>query len=247
MAVWYEHDRFWETMPMFSQEIWEAAPEEVDFFIRLLGIGCGASILDLCCGVGRHSLELARRGFQVTGVDRTGAYLETAGRKAAAEGLELELIQCDMRSFVQPESYDAAINLYTSFGYFEDIADDRRVAGNLFNSLRPGGGLVMEMMGKEVLARIYQRRDWQELPDGALFLQDRQVTEDWTWMQSRYILIRDGESSEYAVSHRIYDGAGLRELLLNAGFETVSLFGSLDGRPYDTDAPRLVAVARKAL
>lgn len=246
MAAWHEQDRFWETMPMFRKHHWEVASEEVDSLIALLGIESGASVLDLCCGVGRHSLELSRRGFQVTGVDRTAAYLRTARTKLAAESLDLALIQADMRAFVQPEFFDAAINLYTSFGYFEELADDHRVAGNLFRSLKPGGRLVMEMMGKEVLARIFQPRDWQELPDGALFLQERQVNQDWTWMQNRWILIRDGETSEYAVGHRVYDGAGLRALLLDAGFESVSLCGSLDGQPYDTDARRLVAVATKA-
>ena len=247
MAVWHEQDLFWETMPMFSQQLLDAAPEEVDMLIGLLGVGCGASILDIPCGVGRHSLELTRRGFRVTGVDRTGAYLQTAHRKAVVAGLDLELIQCDMRSFVHPESYDAAINLSTSFGYFDDVADDHRVARNLINSLRPGGRLVMEMMGKEVLARIYQRRDWQELPGGGFFLQEREVDQEWTWMQNRWILIQDGDTSEYTIGHRIYDGAGLKMLLLDAGFEAVRLFGSLKGEPYDTDAPRLVAVATKSL
>jgi SAM-dependent methyltransferase len=152
-----------------------------------------------------------------------------------------------MRSFVRPESFDAAINLYTSLGYFENIADDRRVADNLFRSLKPGGRLVVEMMGKEVLARIFKPRDWQELPDGSFFLQEREVSQDWAWIQNRWILVRRGEMIEYTIGHRIYDGAGLRELLLSAGFQNVRLYGSLEGQPYDRHAPRLVAVAKKAL
>ncbi len=246
MAAWHEQDRFWEMMPMFNQHHWEVALEEVDSLTALLGIRRGASVLDLCCGVGRHSLEFARRGFRVTGVDRTDAYLQRARSKAAAEGLDLTLVQADMRAFVQPESFDAAINLYTSFGYFEEPLDDLRVASNLCASLRPGGKLVMEMMGKEVLARIFQARDWQELPGGAFFLQERRVNQDWTWMENRWILIQDSEKSEYVIGHRIYDGAGLRALLLDAGFESVRVCGDLTGQPYDIDARRLVVVAKKA-
>ena len=248
MTVWHEQNAFWETMPMFSERLWEIAPQQVDAVIALLGLEPGAAVMDLPCGAGRHSLELARRGYCVTGVDRTEAYLHTAHEKAAAEGLDVEWIQADMREFVRPGAFDVILNLFTSFGYFEDPEEDRRVAQNLCRSLRPGGALVMEMMGKEVLARIFLPRDWQELPDGSFFLQERKVIRDWSWMENRWIVVRpDGERHEYVVSHRLYDGAGLRALLLDAGFESVELFGGLEGMPYDTEAPRLAVVARKAI
>ncbi len=245
MGAWHEQDGFWETMPMFGDERWEMATAEVDAVVTLLGIKPGAAVLDLCCGVGRHALQLARKGFRVTGVDRTAAYLQTAREKAAAEHLELELVRDDMRSFLRPLAFDAAINLYTSFGYFEDPTEDRRVAENLYHSLKPGGVLAMEMMGKEVLARIFLPYDWQELPDGSLFLQERRVTRDWTWIENRWLLIKGRQRREYVIGHRIFDGEGLRKLLMSAGFDSVTLYGDLLGAPYDTSAKRLVAVARK--
>jgi SAM-dependent methyltransferase len=246
MNVWHEEDDFWESVPMFTERHLEIAPEEVDFVVSLLGIGPGAAILDMPCGVGRHSLELARLGFRVTGVDRTAAYLKTARERASAWGLDVEWVQADMREFVRPAAFDAAINLYTSFGYFEDPAEDRRVVENLFHSLKPDGALVMEMMGKEVLARIFLPRDWQQLPDGSFFLQERMVTEDWTWIDNRWILVRPGgQHQDFAVGHRLYDGAGLKALLLETGFESVTLYGGLQDVPYDTNAQRLAAVARK--
>ena len=246
MTVWHEEDAFWETMPLFGAKQWEAASDEVEAIVYLLEIEPPGEILDLCCGVGRHSLEFARRGYRVTGVDRTASYLQVARDKAVDEGLQLDLVEEDMRSFVRTGSFDAAINLYTSFGYFEDPEEDRKVVENLFCSLKPGGRLVMEMMGKEILARVFLPRDWQELPDGSLFLQERHVACDWTWMENRWILVRDGERIEHTIGHRIYDAAGLRALLLGAGFESVSIYGSLAGARYDTSAQRLVAVARKA-
>jgi SAM-dependent methyltransferase len=245
MGTWHEEDQFWETVPMFTEGHWQAAPAEIDSILSLLEIEPGARILDLPCGVGRHSLELARRGFRVTGVDRTQAYLSLACEKAAAEGLELEFVQADMREFVRPSRFDAAINLYTSFGYFKDQAEDKRVAANLGRSLKPGGTLVMEMMGKEVLARIFQRSDWQELPDGTLFLQERQVSDSWNWIDNRWIVIKDGQRRDFLIGHRLYEGMGLRALLLEAGFESVLLYGGLGCEPYDTSARRLVAVAQK--
>ncbi|MFN2185484.1 MAG: class I SAM-dependent methyltransferase [Anaerolineae bacterium] len=246
MTVWHEQDEFWETMPMFGQERIEAAPQEVEQVISMLRIEPGARVLDMCCGIGRHSLEFARLGYAVTGVDRTAAYLQTARQAAAAEGLEVEWVLADAREFVRPEAFDHAINLYTSFGYFEEPAEDRLMAENIFRSLRAGGSLMMDLMGKERLARIFIPRSWEQLPDGSLFLQERTIKDDWTWIEVRWILIEDGQQQEFALGHRLYDGAGLRALLLDAGFEMVDLYGDMAGAPYDNEARRLVAVARKA-
>ena len=246
MTAWHEQDDLWETVPLFGPERMEMAPQEVDQIISLLGLQPGAAILDLCCGVGRHSLEFARRGYSVTGVDRTAAYLQTAREVADIEGLVVEWVEADAREFLRPATFDLAINLYTSFGYFEDPAEDRRVAENLFHSLKPGGSLTMDLMGKERLARIFNPRSWDELPDGSLFLQERKISDDWTWINNRWILVKDGQRREFTLGHRLYDGAGLRTLLLDSGFESVALYGDMDGTPYNNDARRLVAVARKA-
>jgi SAM-dependent methyltransferase len=247
MTVWHEQDEFWETMPLFGERLWRIAPEQVEAIISLAQLEPGAAVLDLGCGEGRHSLELARRGYRVTGVDRTAAYLRIAREKAAAGGLELELVQADMREYLRPVAFEAAISMNTSFGYFDDPAENRRVLRNLYHSLKPDGVLVFETIGKEILARIFLPRDWQELPDGSLFLQDRKVSRDWTWMENRWVLVtREGRRREFAVTHEIYDGAGLRSMLLDAGFAAVALYGGLDGGAYDNEAQRLVAVARKA-
>ena len=91
---WYDQDEFWAaTAPvLFHQRRWDKAPEEIDCVISLLGMAPGSRILDLCCGPGRHSLELARRGYKVTGVDRTTLYLEEANARAKKENLEIEFV-----------------------------------------------------------------------------------------------------------------------------------------------------------
>ncbi|MGD9147136.1 MAG: class I SAM-dependent methyltransferase [Anaerolineae bacterium] len=246
MTVWHEQDVFWQTVPLFDQDRLEAAPQEVDGIISMLGLEPPAAVLDLCCGVGRHSLELARKGYRVTGVDRTATYLEIGRQRAGDEGLDVEWIQADMREFVRPQAFDAAINLFTSFGFFEDPAEDQQVVNNLYRSLKAGGALVIELMGKEVLARVFLPRDWTELPDGTLFLQERRVSRDWTWIENRWIVIKDEQRREFEVGHRLYGGQELRRLLQDAGFSSVELYGDLNGAPYDMDARRLVAVARKA-
>lgn len=242
---WHDDDAFWQAVGpgLFDREHLEAAGREVDEVAGLARLEPGARVLDLCCGVGRHSLELARRGFAVTGVDRTAAYLEQARGRARAEGLEIEFVQADMREFRRDSGFDAAINLYTSFGYFDDPAEDRRVLLNIHASLKPGGPLVVQMMGKEVLARIFRERHWDE-SEGCMILQEGRIARDWGWIENRWIVVAGDEVKEFKVEHRLYSGVEFRELLGACGFASAEMFGSLSGAPYDHQAERLVALAR---
>ncbi|NIN00546.1 MAG: methyltransferase domain-containing protein [candidate division Zixibacteria bacterium] len=246
MKTWYEDEAFWETWApfMFSKERWENAAEEVANLISLLKIDPGASVLDLCCGPGRHSLELARRGFSVVGVDRTETYLEKARKQAETEGLDVEFIREDMRSYCKPDSFDAAINLFTSFGFFEDKKEDETVIQNVNRSLKGGGIFLIDTMGKEILARIFRERDWQEI-NGAIMLEERKVTKDWSWMENRWILLKGGKTQEFRFSLRPYSAAELTKLLTECGFAETEVYGNLAGAPYDHKAKRLVVVAQK--
>jgi len=243
---WHDDDRFWrEIAPvLFPPERWASAPEEVTKVLRLLGAQEGEAVLDLACGPGRHALELARRGFRVTAVDRTAAYLEEGARRAQEENLAVEFVREDMRTFCRPEAFHRAINLYTSFGYFEAAADDERVLHNVYRSLRPGGTFILHLMAKEVLARIFQKRLWREVA-GRLVLEEGTIKEGWRWIETRWIVAAEGTVEEFNLSHRLYSAAELTDLLLKCGFAAASPYGSFDGDPYDETAERLVVVARK--
>jgi len=241
MPEWFQGPRFWDVMAdaMFDRTRWEAVPEEVDGVIALAGLERGARVLDLCCGPGRHAIELRRRGFLVTGVDLHAPYLDQARSKDP----DVEWVQGDMREFRRDRAFDAAINLFSSFGYFEDHEDDRRVARNLCRSLKPGGALLMDTMSKEVLARKFQPRGWDELDDGAVLLQDRRLVDGWGGIRTTWTLIRGRDQQSFTFYMRLYAGTELATLLRDAGFATVTLHGWFDGRPYDHEARRLLALA----
>jgi hypothetical protein len=149
-----------------------------------------------------------------------------------------------MRRFCRPQAFDAAVSLFTSFGYFEDPAENRQVLANIRDSLRDEGSLILEMMGKEVLARIFRERDWSE-QDGILFLEERKVSKDWSWMENRWILLRGQERREFEVSHWLYSATELSAMLKECGFSSVDVYGDLEGAPYDHRARRLVVVAHR--
>ncbi len=241
---WHEDEHFWErTAPIqFSERRWAAAPEEVEKIVALLDLDPAASVLDLCCGPGRHALELARRGYQVTGVDRTFAYLKDGRQQAEAEGLKIEFVQEDMREFRRRGAYDAAINIFTSFGFFDDPEEDKQALRNVYASLKSGGKFLLDVMGKEVLARIFRERDWAE-EDGTILLQEPKLCDGWSRVETRWIIIRGREREEFTVSLRLYSGSELAALLKEVGFSRVELFGNLEGTAYNQHARRLVALA----
>ena len=202
-------------------------------------------ILDLCCGIGRHSNEFARRGYKVTGVDRTKSYLEIARGTAKNEGLSTEFVEMDMREFVRENGFDVVLSMFTSFGYFDDDSQQVTVLDNVYKSLRPGGRLIIDVMGKEILARIYQEADWSE-EDYGIYLARRKPIDDWGKFHNTWILIaKDGTRHEWIVTHYIYSATELKSLLGSAGFEDVRAYGGLDGSPYDTTARRLTVVGVK--
>jgi len=242
MPAWFETPEFWDTMAgaMFDKARWEQTPADVDGVVALAGLERGAHVLDLCCGPGRHALELHRRGLAVTAVDLHAPYLEQARGKDAG----VEWVHGDMREFRRDGAFDAAINLFSSFGYFEDQEDDRRVARNVCRSLKPGGAFLIDTMSKEVLARKFQPRGWNELEDGAVLLQDRRLVDGWSGLRTTWTRIRDDDRQSFTFYMRLYAGTELATLLREAGFAEVSLYGWFDGSPYDHDARRLLALAR---
>ncbi|NOT00236.1 MAG: methyltransferase domain-containing protein [Phycisphaerales bacterium] len=247
MTEWHASEELWDGVGeiIFTPERMKAADGEVEQVLKLADVPPKSRVLDAACGPGRHSLAFARRGHSVTGVDQTGSYLEKARASAAEEGLHIEWVHGDLCTFRREAAFDLTVNLLTSFGYYDDPADDRRAAENFLAGLLPGGRLVIDVMGKEVLARIFRPRDWHETPDGAMVLEERTIADDWRRIAVRWITIRGGERREHRFGHRIYSAAELCGLLTDVGFVDLRVYGSLAGAPYNHEAERLVVVGTK--
>ncbi len=243
---WHSQDAFWELFEpiLFNQQRQASASEEAEKIVKLLHIEEQARILDLCCGQGRHSLEFARRGFEVSGLDRTAAYLEEARSAAAQLDLPATFILGDMREYCVPDLFDIIVNLFGSFGYFENPDDDRKVVANMHKALRAGGQFLIETAGKEITARDFQERDWSEEGD-LLILSERKASQHWSRIETRWIIIQGTHKVEHRVSVRSYSALELSALFLDCGFSQVRVYGSLDGTEYDHNAQRLIVVGQK--
>ena len=244
---WFADDELWRGLYpyMFPVERMALAGQQVEQVLAL-GDPDGRAVLDLCCGPGRHSVEFALQGYEVTGVDRSPFLLERARARADEAGVSIEWIHEDMRAFRRPAAYDLACSIFTSFGYFEDQEDDLRVLRNVVESLRDGGVFVIDVIGKERMARFWENSRCTGFADGTLLLMRPSVRADWCRVDNAWTLIsKDGSHRTFHFDHTIYSGRELKDLLARAGFGQVRLFGSLAGAPYDLHAERLVAVARK--
>jgi SAM-dependent methyltransferase len=180
--------------------------------------------------------------MNVTGVDLSAFMLEKAGTRAAALGATVEWVRSDMREFLRPASFDLALSLFTSFGYFEKHEDNLRVLTNVRRSLRTGGAFVMELMNKERLARVFTPASVMEGRD-TLLIERRRVLPGWSRLENTWYVLTGGRYETFTLRHWIYSGEELRSLLVQAGFAAVCVYGSFAGAPFVGDA-RLHVVAR---
>lgn len=241
---WFAKADFWSLFYdwMFPAESFDQAREQVDDIIKLTGVSAGA-VLDLGCGPGRHSVPLSKAGFQVTAVDLQPVLLDKARELAARENATIQFIQDDMRSFRRVESFDLALSMFSSFGYFEDSAEDFRVLENVYCPLKSGGRFLIHLRGKEVHAKGFT--ETMSSQNGDLIFQRTPNSDDWTRALTTWVYVSGHRADSFEVTLNLYSGAELRDLLRRAGFRNVRLYGDLEGSPYDQNATRLIAVAEK--
>ena len=249
MTEWFEKDEFWKNFESFLFTRVRPPSEtikEVNGIIRLLQLKKGEKVLDLASGPGRITIPLARKGFQMTAVDRTPAYLAELGRRAAKKKLNVEIIKKDMSRFIRHEGFGAAISIFSSFGYFSDIRRDQQTLKNVAASLKPGGRFLLDLMGREILKRNFRERTEYREPRGQHIVQLASVKRHWDWVENKWILIQGRRQKAYTFGMRIYSAEEITAALLKAGFSKASLFGNFDGAPYDKKATRLIALATRS-
>ncbi len=230
---------------MFDTERFRSAESDTEGIIRLTGASPLDRVLDMGCGPGRHSKELARRGLEVTGVDINPAYLEQAEQECRRLSRPPEFINCDMREFLASRPFDGALSLFQSLGYFDNPEDDMRTCRNICRGLKPGGWFLVEMDGKEALAASFEERTWLER-DGRLILLEYAVEGAWDRLWNHWqFRDRNGRWHEFDFSYRLYSAVELGMMLEKAGFSSIEFFGDFNGSPYNHCAKRLIALARK--
>ncbi len=244
---WFEKEDFWINFApiMFDDARWSEAPDVAEYVKKLAGLKEGDSVLDAGCGLGRISLELALLGLKVTGVDIIQAELDAARESALDEGVELELIKADLRTFKSGKKYDCAVNLYTSFGYCDTIDEDMMILKNIADSLRPGGTFIMECTSRESAIKYFTKGEEFDRA-GWHVKTEFSIEGAWEGLRSRWILSDDScKKVDHVFVQRLYSAPDLCRRMLDCGFANAQAYGDFDLSPYDENLRTMIIVARK--
>jgi 2-polyprenyl-3-methyl-5-hydroxy-6-metoxy-1,4-benzoquinol methylase len=246
MAEWYEKIFDNDYIRAYAKQNKDTA-EDVDGIIELLSPGKNMKILDLCSGYGRHSLELARRGYNTTGYDLSEEFLKYAKKKASEEKLKVNFVHGDVRELEYKDEYDIVLNLYTSFGFFSHD-ENQEVIESIARALVPNGRFLIQALcfsglirraNPEQPATVYEG-------DGVTIVDTR----DWDLEQNmlnvnRKIFFNDGGRNEYSFTLRIYTLAEMLRMIEKAGLKLVDYFGNLKGNTFDYQSAHYVIIAEK--
>lgn len=243
---------WWETffgtdyLKQYEQDV-EATHREIDAVETILHLRKGARVLDLACGAGRHSIELAKRGYRMTGYDLSEALLKTARSSMRAAGVKVDFVQGDMRELRYRAAFDAVINMFSSFGYFDSMEQDRKVLEGVARALKARGKFLMDRFNREALAYELPLQGWRVGTDGSVILQE----DTFDVLRGRYdtrqiVIDRDG-TREHLGSVRAYTLPELKDLFDATGLPIHRVLGGLDLSPYRARSRRLVLYAVKGL
>ena len=222
----------------------EATEQQVEGIITYLGVEPGASILDLACGYGRIAIPLAQRGFRVTGLDLSETLLGQARASAARAGVEVDWHQGDMREIPWEGAFDAVINVFSSFGYFTDEEENRRVLEGVTRALKPGGRFLIDVINRDWQVRQDLQRRWFEagdlfvLADPWLDPVEGRAGEVWRWLEG-------GQWQTLEFDVRIYTATELKALIEAAGLRWITVYGGWAGDEFGPQSRRIIALAEK--
>jgi len=222
-------------------------PAQVEAIDKILHLRKGGRILDVACGAGRHTIELAKRGYRVTGLDLSSPLLAEARKAARRAGVKATFVQGDMRHLPYRNAFDAAISMFTSFGYFDRQEEDRQVLRGIARALRPRGKFLMELFNRESLVATLPSQSWHARDDSTVVLEDASFDLLRGRFETRQIIIDKKGTREFTASVRAYTLAELKEMLDAAGLFVHRVLGGLDLSPYTARSWRMVLYAVKGL
>jgi D-alanine-D-alanine ligase len=207
--------------------------KEVDTFLKILNLSPEDKILDLCCGQGPDSLELAGRGFtDVEGLDRSRYLIQKAKAQNKKEGLNVKFREGDARKLpYQPDTFDAVMILGNSFGYFETPQDDVRVLKEVFRVLKPWGKILIDVADGDYLKRRFQPRSWEWIDKNYFVCRERSLSLDKQRLISREVVthVEKGVIADQFYAERLYTRKSMEELLKTIGFTDITVHGEMSG------------------
>ncbi len=221
----------------------EETKAETDFIINVLNLRKDASVLDIPCGLGRLTLELAEYGCKMTGLDFTESYLEICKKIASERKLKIILHKGDMRKPPWKNEFDAAFCVGGSFGYFDDDENQKFIEA-VYDTLKPGGRFLLFSHVAESLFPMFRRKDWRRIGE-SIVLDDRSYDIENNRINSEWTIINGDQSTVQYSSMRIYTYSQMCGMMKEAGFDNLEAYGSVEGEKFEFRSKRLYLVGVK--
>ena len=219
----------------------ELTKKQVDFIIDVLDLSKGDRVLDVGCGIGRHLIELAKRGIKGMGIDVIDRFIEIAQRNK--KDLDIEFFKMDERKMNFLEEFDGAISMWTSFGYFSD-EENLSVLRKIQKALKPDGRFLLDIENVYYLIKNLVRERWER--KGNIFLLERNKFSIMNGrIKTKRIIIKDGKVFEYERIYRIFTKKEIEEYLSLSGFRVINVFGDYTKEPLKESSKRLIVLAEK--
>ena len=216
----------------------------------------GGLVLDLACGIGRHSVELAEKGYKVVGVDLSPAYINRAKEMADDRDVShnCDFKVGDMRRISEvlksyKKKFNVILNLYTSIGYYNEETDKRMLI-QLLELTAPKGVLVIETANRDWFIRHFRPRDIVQIGDDLILVEERKLNLEKSRMESVWIYYRQKNGDlkhldTIETDHRIYSLHELKRLVEESGWTYQTCYGGFDSEPFTTDSNRMALIAQK--
>ena len=225
-----------------ARGIFDHTREEVIFLRKVIPLKPDQEILDLCCGHGRHSIELAKRGYRVTGLDYSAYELGVAKKQANHDGLKIDFVRADARNFNLRKKFDVIINMFTAFGYGSE-EDDRKIIKNAVKHLKPGGKFFIEMINLPWLWRNYKSKDQEKF--GKLTATMQRDFDFLNGINHEKRIFKAGTRTKvYDLFLRVYSLYDLSKLLESEGLRVIRFWGK-GGESYGLKTKRMLVLAKR--
>lgn len=203
--------------------------KEIDLFVEVLGVTPNQKILDLCCGHGRHSMELAKRGFKnVDGLDRSHYLVQKAKADSKKRGLQVRFREGDARRLpYATDSFDYVLILGNSFGYFEIAHEDANVLKEVFRVLKPWGKVLIDITDGSYLKEHYLPRSWEWMDKKHFVCRERSLSLDTQRLISREVITHTekGVLADQFYAERLYTRESVMQLFQSVSFSDISFHG----------------------
>jgi len=224
----------------------EKTNREARFIEKALKLNKNNKILDLCCGYGRHSIQLRKKGYNLFGYDLSPDLLKKAKIESGKQNANFYLVRGDARNLsFQNRKFDKAFNFKTSFGYFKDSKEDYKLLEEVSRVLKPGGLLLLDTKNKNYVTKHLVPFEKIEINNVGVENRQRLDSKTGCIITERKMVFLDGRKKRYIVRNRFYTPKRLQKMLENAGFVVKTIYGSYAGEKFNTSSPRMIVIAKK--